>query len=113
MLERRYATIRDGLLDLFSGDTASDPEALWGGETPVAIATRLLAAIRPEIERLLRACAGGSPARNPVDLAWSLAHMQANRLQVEADAEAILRFFMWKLHQEADLVSAVPEDTRP
>lgn len=106
-LERHYRSIRDGLLDLFRGATSRDPEALWGGAAPAAIAGECLASLRPLFDDLLRALADGRVRRNPVDLAWSLTHMHANRLQVEADAEAIVRFFMHRLHEEEDIV--VPE----
>ena len=58
------------------------------------------------LDELLREHAAGRIRRNPIDLAWALTHMHANRLQVEADAEAILRFFMHRLHEEEDIVAA-------
>jgi hypothetical protein len=36
-----------------------------------------------------------------VNLAWSLMHMHCNRLGIDAVAEAILRYYMYRLHQDA------------
>jgi thiopeptide-type bacteriocin biosynthesis protein len=103
-IERHYRSIREGLLDLFVGETSRDPAALWGGDEPASIARSCIDAIRPLADELLLARGEGGCRRNRIDLAWSLTHMHANRLQVEADAEAIVRYFMCRLHQEEDIV---------
>ncbi len=112
-LERHYRSIRDGLLDLFAGETSRDPARVWGGDEPASIARACIDAIRPLAEELLRACREGGRRKNRIDLAWSLTHMHANRLQVEADAEAIIRFFMCRLHQDADLMAVDQGEARP
>lgn len=99
-LERRYRAIKDGLLDLLKGDASRDPEQVWGGAAPARIAQGCLEAVASPLGELREAHAAGRIHRSLVDLAWTLTHMHCNRLQVEADAEAMLRFFMHRLHEE-------------
>ncbi|HKQ61645.1 MAG TPA: thiopeptide-type bacteriocin biosynthesis protein [Candidatus Polarisedimenticolaceae bacterium] len=102
-LEQHYRGIKDGLLALLRGETRDDGERSWGGTEPARIATEYLAAIAPLLGKLRAGQAAGRIRRGRVDLAWALTHMHCNRLQVEADAEAILRFFMHRLHAEEEL----------
>jgi thiopeptide-type bacteriocin biosynthesis protein len=104
-LERHYRSIKEGLLELTRGDASQDPLALWGGAEPARAANDCLGALRPLVDELLRGVAAGRIQRSLGDLAWALAHMHANRLQIEADAEAILRYFMHRLHEEEDIVA--------
>ncbi len=112
-LERHYRSIRDALRDLFHGAPSKDPEVLWGGAQPARIARTCLDAQGPLVDDLVSGLAAGRIGRDLIDLAWSLTHMHANRLQVEAEGEAILRFLMHRLHQEEDIVAARPEGGRP
>lgn len=99
-LERHYRSIKDGLLDLLQGDASRDPESMWGGAVPARIAQGCLEALASPLRELREAHAAGRIQRSLMDLAWTLTHMHCNRLQVEADAEAMLRFFMHRLHEE-------------
>jgi thiopeptide-type bacteriocin biosynthesis protein len=100
LLEQRYQGLRGGLVELVDGRHDGEAEASWGGEQPAAIAHRCLDATRPVVEELLAAHAAGRVHQDPLHLAWSYCHMHCNRLGVATPAEAILRFFMHRLHEE-------------
>jgi len=87
LLEERYAALRDGLAALLH---ASSPEefASWTAVT------------RPWIEELCAAHAAGTVRQDLGSLAWSYAHMQCNRLGIDGDAEAILRYLMQRAHED-------------
>jgi len=87
LLEERYAALRDGLAALLH---AASPEefASWTGAT------------RPWIEELCAAHAAGNVHQDLGSLAWSYAHMQCNRLGIDGDAEAILRYLMQRVHED-------------
>ena len=87
LLEARYAALRDGLGTLLHS-TGPEEFAAW------------TAATRPWIERLLAAHAAGTVQQDLGSLAWSFAHMQCNRLGIDGDAEAILRFFLQRAHED-------------
>ncbi len=106
VLEERYRSLKDGLLDLLRRDPIRDSSSLWGGAEPARIAERCLEATRPDVEELLAAHAAGRVRQDLVHLAWSLTHMHCNRLGVEATAEAILRYFMHRLHEEEEVGAA-------
>ena len=57
-------------------------------------------ATRPWIERLRAAHAAGAIGEELGSLAWSYAHMQCNRLGIDGDAEAILRYFLQRAHED-------------
>lgn len=98
LLEERYGDLKDGLTALFQGRT---PDAeLFGGEEPARIARGWIEAMRPLIETLVRSQAAGRVPQNIQQLAWSYTHMHCNRLGITGDAEAILRFFMQRLHED-------------
>jgi thiopeptide-type bacteriocin biosynthesis protein len=103
-IERHYCSIKDGLVELFQGETGGRPELLWGGAEPARIARACLEGLASPLEELRKAHAAGTLPRSLGNLAWTLTHMHCNRLQVEADAEAIIRFFMHRLHTEESIV---------
>ncbi|MBZ5639102.1 MAG: thiopeptide-type bacteriocin biosynthesis protein [Acidobacteriia bacterium] len=105
-LERHYRSIKDGLLELLRSEPGRDPAFLWGGVAAAAAAESCIEALRPLVGDLLGGLGAGTIRKGAADLAWSLAHMHANRLQIEADAEAILRYFMHRLHEEERIVTA-------
>lgn len=100
LLEERYQGLKEGLSALFRGDARDDPEALYGGAEPARIAMTCLQATRPVVDELLAAHAAGGIHQDLVPLAWSLCHMHCNRIGVEVNAEAIIRFFMHRLYQD-------------
>lgn len=104
VLEERYLGLKEGLLALFRDAARVEPAALFGGEAPARVALSCLEAMRPVVNDLLAAHAAGRIRQDLVDLAWSLAHMHCNRLALEPGAEAILRFFMYRLHQDEAIV---------
>jgi thiopeptide-type bacteriocin biosynthesis protein len=103
ILEERYQALRPGLVELFRGDAEQDAASRWGGTEPARIANRCLGAMHPLVEELLAAHADGRIPQDLVQLAWSLSHMHCNRLSIEATGEAILRFFMHRLHQDVEI----------
>ena len=100
MLEERYSNLRDPLARLFGDGARKDAALLWGGEEPAAIADRCLAACRPHLENLLEAHAHGVLTVDIVPLAHLLCQRHCNRLGIDGLAEAVLRYFMFRLHQE-------------
>jgi thiopeptide-type bacteriocin biosynthesis protein len=108
VLEERYQTLRPGLLALFEGEQSRDPELLWGGSEPAAIAERWLAASRPVAQQILAAHRAGRIHQELPYLAWSYSHMQANRLGIDTTPEAILRFFMHRLLRDEAAATAAP-----
>ncbi len=104
-LEERYRELRESLVSLFSPERARDPEALWGGSEPARIAERCLGGTRPVVEELLEAHAQGRVKRDLPSLALSCTRMHANRLGIEATAEASLRYFMFRLYDEGAIVA--------
>ncbi|MDP9120536.1 MAG: thiopeptide-type bacteriocin biosynthesis protein [Acidobacteriota bacterium] len=100
LLEERYGELRPGLLALFTGEQSRDEALVWGGEAPARIAHRCLEASRPIAARLLAAHAAGRIPQSLEYLAWSYAHMHCNRLGIDPNPEAILRFFMHRLWQD-------------
>lgn len=97
LLEDRYQGLKDGLQDLFTGEQAKEPELLWGGAEPARIAERWQEATAPVARRIIDAHAAGRIQQDLVYLAWSYAHMSANRLGIDPTPEAILRFYMHRL----------------
>ena len=104
-IERRYRALQSDLIELFLGPTRSDAERLWGGHRPAKIAREYLGALSSLLGELRDEVRAGRITAHPVDLAWGLTHMHCNRMQVEADAEAIIRYFMGRLHEDVDLVT--------
>jgi thiopeptide-type bacteriocin biosynthesis protein len=96
LLEARYAEVRQGLAEL----AGASPQDAFGGREPARRAAEWSEATRPWIDALLAAHAAGRIAKELHALAWSYAHLQCNRLGIPADAEAILRFFMQRLHED-------------
>jgi len=99
-LERQYRTIREGLSDLLLGDPSRDPALQYGGPEAARIADGLLDATRPVAGELLAAHAEGKVAQDLGYLVWSYAHLHCNRLGIELVPEAILRYFMFRWHEE-------------
>ncbi len=104
VLEERYRSLKRGLLALFRGGREDDPDAAFGGAEPARIARACLTACAPIVEELLAAHETGELRQDLVYLAGSLAHMHCNRLGLDVSAEAILRFFMHRLHQDENLL---------
>jgi thiopeptide-type bacteriocin biosynthesis protein len=100
LLEERYQGLKDGLQDLFTGEQSRDPELLWGGPEPARIAARWQEATAPVAERIVAAHAAGRIQQDLAYLAWSYAHMSANRLGIDPTPEAILRFYMHRLLED-------------
>jgi thiopeptide-type bacteriocin biosynthesis protein len=97
-LEERYASLRSGIDELLDGD-GSD-EVRYGGPEPAAIGEAWERAMQPVLSALLAAHAEGAIHQDLVHLAWSYTHMQCNRLGIEPVAEAILRYFLHRHHEE-------------
>ncbi len=100
ILEEKFQGVRDGLQDLFTGEQSREPELLWGGPEPARIAARWEEATAPVARRIAEAHAAGRIQQDLVYLAWSYAHMSANRLGIDPTPEAILRFYMHRLLAE-------------
>jgi hypothetical protein len=71
-------------------------EAVWGGSAAAGIAERCLSASRPHLESLRRARLDVGV----VPLARELCRRHCNRLGIDGLAEAVLRYLMFRLHQE-------------
>jgi thiopeptide-type bacteriocin biosynthesis protein len=99
-IERRYQELKPGLQDLFTGEQSHHPELLWGGEEPWRIAERCLEASRPVVEAILDAHAAGRIQQDLTELAWSYSHMHCNRLGIDPNPEALLRYFMHRLVED-------------
>ncbi|HET9300793.1 MAG TPA: lantibiotic dehydratase C-terminal domain-containing protein, partial [Candidatus Polarisedimenticolaceae bacterium] len=54
----------------------------------------------PAAEALRQGLRDGSVQQDPGHLAWSLTHMHCNRIGLDVHAEAVLRYFAWRLHQD-------------
>jgi thiopeptide-type bacteriocin biosynthesis protein len=104
-LDEKFRALEPGLLDLFRGGQSRDAAAQWGGEEPARIAADGLAASRPIVEELRSQHRAGRIGQELVHLAWSYTHMHCNRLGIDAMPEAILRYFMWRLHTGGSLPS--------
>jgi lantibiotic biosynthesis protein len=99
-IEQRYRELQPGLAELFAGDKRDDPAWLWGGAAAARIAGRWMAASRPVADAIRAAHAAGRIRQDLGYLAWSYAHMSANRFGIDPTPEAILRYFMHRLHQD-------------
>lgn len=99
-LEAKYDGVRAALGALVL-DPPSFDAARWGGEEAARIAERALEATRPLAARVLSGLRDGSIPQDPIYLVWSYTHMHANRLGIGAVAEAIVRYFLWRLHKDA------------
>ena len=95
ILDAKYASLGDDLHALLR--EPSSPE-LWGGEEAMEVARGLLERLRPLAVELRRGMADGRIARDPITLTWYLTHLHANRLQIEAYGEAVLRYLMHRYH---------------
>lgn len=102
-LAARYDALKPGLVDLFAGAQSRDPEVQWGGAEPARIAAAGLEASRSVAGEVRALHARGELPQDLVYLVWSYAHMHCNRLGIDAMPEAILRYFMWRLHGDVDL----------
>jgi thiopeptide-type bacteriocin biosynthesis protein len=98
LLEERYQELKPALAELFGEKV--DPALLWGGERAAAIGRRCLAELAPTLHELRAAHADGRIAQDLGYLAWSYTHMHCNRLGIDPNPEAILRFFMHRFHQD-------------
>jgi len=100
VLEARYQKLASGLERLFAADPPPADESVWGGEVAADVARRFFAGARPIVARILDGLAAGRIPQERTYLFWSYAHMFTNRMGIEANAEAILRFFMHRFVQE-------------
>jgi len=105
-LESRYRALQPGL-DALRVARAADPRRAYGGDRPARIANDCLEATRPVVEQIVRRCADGSIAGEPLELAWSYTHMHCNRLGLDLPAEAILRYVMFRFFQDESRSGAV------
>ncbi|HZI89872.1 MAG TPA: lantibiotic dehydratase C-terminal domain-containing protein, partial [Candidatus Polarisedimenticolia bacterium] len=87
-LEQRFRKIRDGLERLMATAEEEDPIRIF------------LRDARPVVDSILLEHGRGAIRQDLRFLFWSYAHMMTNRLGVEANPEAILRFFMFRLLEE-------------
>jgi thiopeptide-type bacteriocin biosynthesis protein len=99
-LDRRYGSVRDGLRETLRGLKSDDPSLAFGGPEPARIAATCLEATRPAVEEILAGHAAGRIRQSLVHLAWSYAHLHCNRLGIDLVPEAILRYLMFRLHEE-------------
>ncbi len=99
-LDRRYRALGKGLRELLEDLRSADPSLAFGGPEPERIAGTALEATRPLVEALLAEHAAGTIRQGLVYLAWSYAHLHCNRLGIDLVAEAILRYMMFRLHEE-------------
>ena len=95
ILDRKYASLAPDLDALLR---ESDSPALWGGEEAMAVALQLLQSLESPAAALRRGMAEGRITRDPITLTWYLTHLHANRLQIEAYGEAVLRYLMHRYH---------------
>jgi class I lanthipeptide synthase len=100
LAEERYQKLKEGLQDLFTGEQSRAPELLWGGSEPARIAERWQEATAPVAREIVEGHAAGRIHQDLVYLAWSYAHMSANRLGIDPTPEAILRFYMHRLLED-------------
>ena len=100
-LGAKYDALKPGLVELFDRTTAD----AWGGPVAARIATDALARLAPVASEIRAGLADGTITAEPIPRVWSYAHMHCNRLGIDAMPEAILRYFMWRLHGEVDLAS--------
>ncbi|HEX4825250.1 MAG TPA: thiopeptide-type bacteriocin biosynthesis protein [Candidatus Polarisedimenticolaceae bacterium] len=99
-LSAKYEALKPGLVELLTGS-----DDVWGGPRAAAIATGALSAMAPVASQVRAGLADRSITADPINLVWSYMHMHCNRLGIDAMPEAILRYFMWRLHDEVDLAA--------
>ena len=87
LLEERYLAVREGLSDLVRAEAHP-------------IAQRCLTDCRSAVHALRQGLQDGSVRQDPAHLAWSLTHMHCNRIGLDVHAEAVLRYFAWRLTQD-------------
>jgi thiopeptide-type bacteriocin biosynthesis protein len=97
-LDRRFEALKPGLTSLIRGEESRSPEVQWGGATPAGIARACLDATAPVAAEALEAHASGRITQDPVNLAWAWTEMHSNRLGIVNVAQAVLRYFMYRLH---------------
>jgi thiopeptide-type bacteriocin biosynthesis protein len=101
-LATKYDALKPGLIELF-GSAQNGPSATaWGGARPAAIAAAALEALAPTANQIMALHREGTIAQDLKYLVWSYTHMHCNRLGIDAMPEAILRYFMWRLHTDVD-----------
>src|SRR5262249_58518929 len=89
LFDERFETQRPALAALLRDSLRGEP---------AAIAAACLEGMAPVVEEALRAHAAGRLAQDPVNLAWYWAGLHSNRLGIVNVSEAILRYFMYRLH---------------
>ncbi|HEX5045249.1 MAG TPA: thiopeptide-type bacteriocin biosynthesis protein [Candidatus Polarisedimenticolaceae bacterium] len=95
ILDARYASLASDLHALLH---EPDSPALWGGQEAMEVALALLEQWTPLAAALRRGITEGGIARDSITLTWYLTHLHANRLQIEAHGEAVLRYLMHRYH---------------
>lgn len=100
LLEKRYTAVKQDLADLLWGATSANPVTVWGGQEAARIAADCLGALEIAIGELRRAHAAGRIGQDLAYFAFTFAHMNANRLGIGPAAEAILRYFVYRLMRD-------------
>ena len=101
VLEAKYRALRPGLEALIGPGAFRDPAMTWGGAESAAVAERCLQALAPVAEEWLLARDAGRLEGDWMHLVWSLAHLHAIRLGIDTVPEAVLRYLMYRFHQDA------------
>jgi class I lanthipeptide synthase len=99
-LDAKFEALKPGLTALLAG---GDGDEAWGGEEPARIARGALDATRPYADQVTAGLRSGAIPQDPIYLVWSYTHMHANRLGIWAMAEAIVRYFMWRLYSDTEV----------
>jgi thiopeptide-type bacteriocin biosynthesis protein len=99
-LDRRYLEVREGLKELVRDLRCGEPSRAFGGIEPERIARTSLEAMRPVVDEIVAKQAAGTIRQNLVYLAWSYTHLHCNRMGIDTVPEAVLRYLMFRLHEE-------------
>jgi len=102
-LDERFETLKPGLVDLLRGEANRSEETRWGGVEPARVARAWSEATAPVMTEVLEAHTAGRIRQDLIELAWSWTHLHTNRLGVISISEAVLRYFMRRLYQDAAL----------
>lgn len=97
-LEERLSQIEPDLRARLASDRGSAQAEVWGSSSAATLIEGWQTASAASIAALCdlrRASALAAPWES---IAWSLTHMQCNRLGITGRAEAILRYFLYRIH---------------
>lgn len=98
-LDRKFHAIEPALRQVVASLRAGDP-TVWGSALVHERAEQALASLAPLAGALTAAHRRGELESTLSSIIWSLTHMHCNRLGIDAHAEAILRYFAWRLYDE-------------